>query len=117
MALEIQFWSVNYTLVAKICKSKAKDKTIAVYIGFKVNKTFWITCHTEKHYFSTLSLVTLQLFIKNRWHGWRASCIWTVNFKWIQELEFYGIKGALPSLRKVLETESLLTMIKNDFHL
>ena len=34
MVLEIQFWSINYTLVAKRCKNKAKDKAKAVYIRF-----------------------------------------------------------------------------------
>ena len=34
MDLEIQFWSVNYALVARICKNKAKDKVKAVYIRF-----------------------------------------------------------------------------------
>ena len=34
MALQIEFWSVNYTFVARICKNKAKDKAKAVYIRF-----------------------------------------------------------------------------------
>ena len=33
MALEIQLWSVNYTLVARIYKNKANDKAKAVYIS------------------------------------------------------------------------------------
>ena len=34
MILEIQFWSVNYTLVARLCKNDANDKAKAVYIRF-----------------------------------------------------------------------------------
>ena len=34
MVLEIQFWSVNYTTVAGICKNKVKDKTKVGYIRF-----------------------------------------------------------------------------------
>ena len=33
MVLEIQFWPVNYTLVAGICKNNANDKAKAVYIS------------------------------------------------------------------------------------
>ena len=40
MVLEIQVWSINYTLVPRICKNNANDKAKAVYITFKVNKTF-----------------------------------------------------------------------------
>ena len=32
MVLDIQFWSLNDTLVARICKYKAKKKIKAVYI-------------------------------------------------------------------------------------
>ena len=46
---------------------------------------------------------------------WRASFIWTVNFKQLQEVEFYSIKGALSSLRQVLATESPLKVMKNSF--
>ena len=31
MVLDIQFWSVNYTFVARICKNNANDKAKAVY--------------------------------------------------------------------------------------
>ena len=86
-------------------------------LGFKVNKTFWITFHTAKHYFSTILPVILQLFIKNGSHGWRASFIWTVNFKRLQEVEFHSIKVTLSSLRNFLETESPLKTPKNAFHL
>ena len=58
----------------------------------------------------------MPLFIKNGWHGWRASCIWKVNFKRIQEVEFHSIEGALSSLRQFLATESPLNMTKNDFY-
>ena len=34
MVLEIQFWSVNSTLVARICKNNANDKAKAVCIRF-----------------------------------------------------------------------------------
>ena len=64
MILMIQLWSVNYTLVARICKSNAND-----------------------------------------------------NFKRLQEVEFRSIKDAPSSLRKCLETETPLTMLKNPFHL
>ena len=74
-------------------------------LGFKVNKTFWITFHTAKH-FSTLLPVILWLFIRNESHGWRGSCIWTVNSKQLQEEEFHSIKGTLSSLKYILETES-----------
>ena len=40
MILEIQFWSVNYTLFARICKNNANNKAKALHIRFKVNKTF-----------------------------------------------------------------------------
>ena len=82
--------------------------------GFKVNKTFWISFYTTKHYFSTLLPVLLWLFIKNGSHGWRASCIWTVNFKRLQE--FDSINGALSSLKTVLATGSPLKMMKNAFY-
>ena len=58
----------------------------------------WITFHSAK-YFSTILSVVLRLFIKNGSHRWRASCMWTVNFKWLQEMEFHNIKDALSSLR------------------
>ena len=67
--------------------------------------------------FLTLWPVLLQLFIKNESHGWKTSCIWIVNFKLLQEMEFHSIKGALSSLRKCLKTENPLKMIKNVFHL
>ena len=35
MVLEIQFWSVNYTLVARTCKNKAKEKAKPSYIRFQ----------------------------------------------------------------------------------
>ena len=69
-------------------------------LGFKVIKTFWITFHTAKHYFSTIFPTIMRLFIKNGSHGWRTSCIWTVNFKQLHEVEFHSIKGALSSVRK-----------------
>ena len=34
MILEIQFWSGNYMLVARISKSNANDKANIVYIRF-----------------------------------------------------------------------------------
>ena len=34
MVLEIQFWSKNYTFVARICKNNANDKVKAVHIRF-----------------------------------------------------------------------------------
>ena len=40
VVLEIQFWSANYALVARICQNNANDKAKAVYIRFNVNKTF-----------------------------------------------------------------------------
>ena len=83
-------------------------------LGLQV--TFWITFHTAKHYFSTILPVILELFIKNGSHEWRASCIWTNNFNRLQEVEFHSIKDALSSLRKFLETESPLKMLKNAFH-
>ena len=42
--LEIQFRSVNYTLVARLCKNFKQNKTVLVVVfkqyilGFKVNK-------------------------------------------------------------------------------
>ena len=70
-------------------------KSKPVYIlGFKLNKTFWITFLTAKHYFSTLLLVILWLFIKTKFHGWRKSCIWIVNFnfKQLQEMSSTALK-------------------------
>ena len=84
-------------------------------LGFKVNKTSWITFHTAKR-FSTLLPVILRLFIKNGSHGWRASCIWKVDFKRLQEVKFHNIKGPLSSLRQFLGTESPLKMMKNVFY-
>ena len=58
MGLEIQFCSVNYTLVARIYR-KFKENRLCWYwcsrqkqyiLGFKVNKTFCITFHTEKQF-------------------------------------------------------------------
>ena len=40
MVLEIQFWSVNFTHVARVRKSNANDKAKQYMLGFKVNKTF-----------------------------------------------------------------------------
>ena len=40
MVLEIQLWSVNFTHVARVCKSNANDKAKQYMLGFKVNKTF-----------------------------------------------------------------------------
>ena len=40
MVLEIHFWSVNYTLVAMICKNKQRIMQKQYTLGFKVNKTF-----------------------------------------------------------------------------
>ena len=97
---------------AKIWQSISKKQYI---LGFKVNKIFWITFYTAKHYFSTLSSVILWLFIKNGSHGWTA-VISTVNFKWLQEMEFHSSKSALSRLRKFLKIESLLKMTKNAFH-
>ena len=91
---------LGYTKITQMIKQKQ------YILGFKDNKTFWITFHTAKHYFSTILPVILRLSIKNESHGWRASCVWTANFKRLQEVEFYSIKGALPSLRKFLETET-----------
>ena len=85
-------------------------------LGFKVNKTFWILFH-KANYFSTILSVILRLFIKNGSHGWRASCIWTVNFKGHQEVELRSIKGAFWCLRKFLQTESPLIILKNASHL
>ena len=85
-------------------------------LGFKVNKMLWITFYTAKHYFSKLLPVKLRLFIKNGLHGWRASCIWTVNFKQLQEVEFHSIKGAPSSLIQFLETGSPIKMMKNAFY-
>ena len=34
MVLEIQLWSVNYMLVARICKNETNGKAKAVYIRF-----------------------------------------------------------------------------------
>ena len=93
---------------AKIWQSISKKQYI---LGFKVNKIFWITFYTAKHYFSTLSSVILWLFIKNGSHGWTA-VISTVNFKWLQEMEFHSSKSALSRLRKFLKIESLLKMTK-----
>ena len=116
MVLEIQFWSVNYTLVARTCKTVVAQWCSGqkqYILGFKVNKTFWITFHTTKHYFSALLPVILWLFIKNGSHGWRASCIWTVNFKWLQEVKLHNIKRALLSLKQFLKIEIPLKMMKN----
>ena len=78
--LEIQFRSVNYRLVATICKNFKQNKPCSrqkqYIIGFKVNKTFWISFPTAKHL-----PVILRLFIKNGSDWWRASCILVVNFK------------------------------------
>ena len=71
---------------------------------------------TKQNFFSTLLPVTLRLFIKNWLQGWRASRIWTVNFKRLQEVEFQSIKDALSSLIQFLETESPLKMMKNAFY-
>ena len=67
-----------------------------------------LTCRNQKQ---------LRLLIKNGSHGWRTSCILTASFKRFQEVKFCSIKVALSSLRKSLETESLLKMLKNAFHL
>ena len=40
----------------------------------------------------------MQLFIKYGLHGWKQSCIWAVNFKWLQEVKFYSIKD-LPVIK------------------
>ena len=85
-------------------------------LGLNVSKTFWITFHTAKHYSSTLLPIILRLFIKNRSHGWRASCIWTVKFKRLQEVELHSIKCALWSLRQFLATKSPLQMMKKAFY-
>ena len=42
---------------------------------FNCNFTF----NTANYYLSTLLSVILRLFIKNRSHGWGASCIWKIN--------------------------------------
>ena len=89
MVFEIQFWSVNYTLVARICKNRQMIRQKQYILGFKVKKTSWITFHTAKH-FSTILPVIMRLFIKNGSFRWRASCIWTVNFKQLQEVEVHS---------------------------
>ena len=98
-------------------KNKEMIKPKQYILGFKVNKTFWITLYEAKNYFWTILPVILQLFIKSGPHGWRARCIWTVNFKRLQEVEFHSIKIALSCLRKSLETENSLKMLENAFHL
>ena len=50
------------------------------------------TFNTTEHYFSTILPNILQLFVKNGSHGWRESCIWTVPFKRLQEVEFHSIE-------------------------
>ena len=86
-------------------------------LGFKVNKTCWTTFHTAKYYFSTMLSVILRLFIKNGSHGWKTGGIWIVEFKWLEGVEFHSIKDALASLRKFVEGESPLKMVRNAFHL
>ena len=39
-----------------------------------------------------------------------------LNFKWLQEMEFHSIKGALLSLRQFLATASPLKMMKTAFY-
>ena len=56
-----------------------------------------------------------NLCIKNSSHRLRGSCIWTVNFRRLQEMEYHCIKGALASLTQILETQSPLKMMKNAF--
>ena len=51
-----------------------------------------------------------------------VNCIWTVNFKRLQDVNFHNTEGALSGLRQFLATESPLRMMKNDvktifFHL
>ena len=77
---------LGYTKVSKKTSSVGSCVHGKNSIYFEVNETLWITLHTAKHYYSTLLSVILRLFIKNGWHGWRASCIWTVNFKRLQEV-------------------------------
>ena len=43
------------------------------------------TFNTTKQCFSTL--LALRLFMKNGSNGWRARCIWTVDFKWLQDVK------------------------------
>ena len=108
---------LGYTKVSKKTSSVGSCVHGKNSIYFKVNETLWITLHPAKHYYSTLLSVILRLLIKNGWHGWRASCIWTVNFKRLQEVEFHGIKGALSSLRPFLASGRLSKkMMKNVFY-
>ena len=34
-----------------------------------------------------------KIAVKNGLDGWREICIWTVNFKELQEVDFHSIKG------------------------
>ena len=40
MILEIEFWSVNYTIVARICEIRQRIRQKQYILGFKVNKMF-----------------------------------------------------------------------------
>ena len=51
MVLEINFWSVNYMLVARLCTNKAKDKAKGVYIRFKKSAKRFKSHSTQQNVF------------------------------------------------------------------
>ena len=81
--IQIQFWSVTYTLVARICKNSSKtshsssvaqgessrQQVLKSVERFKLSFTANFTFNTTKHCFSTLLSVLLQLFVQNESHG------------------------------------------------
>ena len=86
--LEIQFRSINYALVARMCKnleqkkpcwewcSRWKQYKTVVKLKKVLNQIF--TCNfkfnTTKQRISTLLPVIFRLFVWNESNGWRTSC-------------------------------------------
>ena len=60
-------------------------------LSFTCNFTF----NTTKQCFSALLAVILRLFIKNGSHEWRENCIWRVNFKQVEHVEFHSFEDLI----------------------